>query len=205
MLFCLPGSIAFTQAKSGIENYNQLGRGNEYVWMPVVHYEAKKGMYAELRYNYEDLKTFSFYGGKTYRGGTDLKHSITPLAGYCIGKFTGLSIAVNAEAEWKDFYVSTQTQFSRATKKDVANFFFSWSEAGYNVSPIFFAGLAIQYTRQQGVNDTQPGLVAGLDFKNISIPFYLFSPFQPGRYLVLGFIYEYHLKKKTNNRGMHLE
>ena len=198
-------STAFTQAKSGIENYNQLSRGNEYVWMPVVHYEAKKGMYAELRYNYEDLKTFSIYGGKTFTGGTDLKHSITPMAGYCIGKFTGLSLATNAEAEWKDFYLSTQTQYSIATKKDIANFFFSWSEAGYNISRNFFAGLAIQYTRQQGADDIQPGFVAGLDFKNLSIPFYLFSPFQPGRYVVLGFIYEYHLKRKTNNKSMHLE
>jgi len=196
MLFCLLGSIAFTQAKSGIENYNQLGKGNEYVWMPVVHYEAKKGMYAELRYNYEDLKTFSFYAGKTFTGETDLEYSMTPMAGYCIGKFTGLSLAVNAEAEWKDFYVSTQTQYSMATKKDAANFFFSWSEAGYNVSRIFFAGLAIQYTLQQGVNDLQPGFLAGLNFKNITVPFYMFSPFQPGRYMVLGFIYEYNLKGK---------
>jgi len=191
------GSIAFTQAKSGVENYNLLGRGNENVWMPVVHYEAKKGMYAELRYNYEDVKTFSFYGGKSYAGGTDLKYNFTPMAGYCIGKFTGLSLAVNAEAEWKDLYVSTQTQYSMATKKDAANFFFSWSEAGYNVSRNFFVGLAIQYTRQQGANDMQPGMVAGLNINNISIPFYLFSPFQPGRYLVLGFIYEYDLKGKN--------
>lgn len=197
VLFCLLSSIAFTQAKSGVENYNLLGQGNEYVWMPVVHYQAKKGMYAELRYNYEDLKTFSFYGGKTFTGGTDLKYSITPMGGYCIGRFTGLSIATNAEAEWKEFYFSTQTQYSMATKKDAANFFFSWSEVGYNIFRNFFAGLAVQYTRQQGENDMQPGFVAGLNFKNISIPFYLFSPFQPGRYIVLGFIYENHLKRKN--------
>jgi hypothetical protein len=60
------------------------------------------------------------------------------MAGYCIGKFTGLSLATNAEVEWKDFYLSTQTQYSLATKKDIANFFFSWSEAGYKPIPELF-------------------------------------------------------------------
>ena len=190
-------NMAFTQAKSGVENYNLLGRGNEYVWMPVVHYQAEKGMYAELRYNYEDLKTLSLYAGKTFTGGADFKYSVTPMAGYCIGKFTGLSLAANAEADWKDFYVSTQTQYSMATKKGIENFFFSWSEIGYDLFRNFFAGLAVQYTRQLGANDIQPGFVTGLNFKNISIPFYLFSPFEPGRYIVLGFIYEYQLKGKS--------
>lgn len=195
-MFCLLSGMAFTQAKSGVENYNLLGQGNEYAWMPVVHYETKKGMYAELRYNYEDMKTLSLYAGKTF-GGPAFQYSLTPMAGYCIGRFTGLSFAVNAEAEWKDLYLSTQTQFSVATKKGISNFFFSWSELGYDVFRNFFAGLAVQYTREQGTNDIQPGLVAGLNFKNMSIPFYLFSPFQPGRYMVLGFIYEYHLKGKN--------
>ena len=191
-------SIAFTQAKSGVENYNLIGQGNENAWMPVVHYQAKKGMYAELRYNYEDMKTVSAYGGKTFEGGDEFEFSFTPMAGYCFGKFTGLSLATNAEAEWKDLYFSTQTQYSWATKKESANFFFSWTEAGYNMSRNFFAGLAVQYTRQHGENDWQPGVLAGLNFKNISIPLYLFSPFQPGRYLVLGFIFEYHFKGKNN-------
>ncbi len=191
------GSMAFTQAKSGVENYNLLGQGNEYAWMPVVHYQTNKGMYAELRYNYEDLKTLSLYAGKTFTGGSVFQYSFTPMVGYCIGQFTGLSLATNAEAEWKDFYVSTQTQYSIGTKKDMANFFFSWSEAGYNVFRNFFAGLAVQYTRQQGVNDIEPGFVTGFNFKNISTPLYVFSPFQPGRFIVLGFNYEYHLKKKN--------
>jgi hypothetical protein len=189
--------MAFSQAKSGVENYNLLGQGNAYVWMPIVHYETKKGMYAELRYNYEDIKTLSLYAGKTFAGGSGFQYSLTPMTGYCIGKFTGLSFAANAEAEWKDLFISTQTQYSMATKKNMANFFFSWSEVGYNVFKNFFAGLAVQYTRQQGANDIQPGLLAGLNFKNISIPFYVFSPFQPDRCIVLGFSYEYHLKKKN--------
>ena len=57
----MSSGTAFTQAKSGIENYNLLSQGKEYVWMPVAHYQSTKGIYAELRYNYEDVQTFSLY------------------------------------------------------------------------------------------------------------------------------------------------
>ncbi len=196
MLLCLVYTVAFTQAKSGIENYSFLSQGEEYVWMPVFHYQTKKGIYAELRYNYEDLQTLSLYGGKTFAWGKDLQFSVTPMAGFSTGRFTGVSLAANTEAEWKNIYLSSQSQYSMSTKKGMTNFFFSWSELGYDISRNFFAGLAIQYTRQQGVNDVQPGFVTGLNFKNVSIPFYMFNIFQPGRYIVLGLNYEYHLKKK---------
>jgi hypothetical protein len=48
-------------------------------------------------------------------------------------------------------------------------------------------------------------MLAGLEFKNITVPLYLFSPFQPGRFFVPGFIYEYQFKGEKNNKGLHLE
>jgi hypothetical protein len=82
-----------------------------------------------------------------------------------------------------------------AAKKRLTNFFFSWSEAGYNISRNFFAGLAIQYTGQQEMKNAEPGFVAGINFRNISIPVYMFNPFRPGRYFVWGLNYEYRFKK----------
>ncbi|MBL0273539.1 MAG: hypothetical protein IPQ06_10810 [Chitinophagaceae bacterium] len=196
VLLCMICSTAFTQAKSGLQNYTLLSQENEYLWMPVFHYQARNGVYAELRYNYEDVQTLSFYGGKTFSGGKTLQFSLTPMLGYSTGRFTGLSLATNVEVEWKNFYLSSQTQYSMATKQNSADFFFSWSELGYDISDNFFAGVAIQYTRQQEMNDTEPGVMAGLNFKNISIPFYVFGPFKSGRYFVLGLNYECDFKKK---------
>jgi hypothetical protein len=196
LLLCLFYSTAFTQAKSGVENYNLLSSGNEYVWMPVFHHQAKNGIYTELRYNYEDLRTLSIYGGKTFAGGKKLQFNLTPMLGYSAGRFTGVSLAMNAEVEWKGFYFSSQTQYSMATKQSSDDFFFSWSESGYNISDNFFTGVAIQYTRQQGISEADPGFVAGINFKNFSIPAYAFNPFQPGRYFIVGLNYEFDFKKK---------
>lgn len=204
---CLLGALAsFAQAKSGIENYNFLTRQQEYTWMPVVHYQSATGIYAELRYNYEELKTISVFGGKLFETGHQAAISITPMIGISAGNFKGLSLAAKADLEWKGLYASVEMQYSMGWKGGSSNFFFSWSEAGYSFSTHFFGGLAMQFTRQGDSNDFQPGIVAGLAFGNISIPVYLFSPFKPEQFFVLGVNYEYQLKNKKNrSKGMYLD
>jgi len=188
--------ISSAQAKSGIENYNLLSRQEEYVWMPVLHYQTRSGVYAELRYNYEDINTVSLFGGKTINGGKAVQFSITPMVGFSAGTFTGVSVGLNGEAEWKDFYLSAQSQYSVGTKQHVADFFFNWSEAGYAISGNFFGGVAFQYTRQTGVSDAQPGFVAGFTAGNFSLPVYLFSPFKQGRSFIVGLNYDFDFKRK---------
>lgn len=163
--------------------------------MPVVHYQSGKGIYAELRYNYEDVNTVSLFCGKTIAGGNNLRYSLSPMAGFSAGQYTGTGLACNAEAACGNFFVSSQLQYCKALKKECTNFFFSWSEAGYSFLKIFFAGAALQYTLQAGLQAGEPGLLAGFNFGNISVPFYLFNPFRADQYLVIGINYEYHLKK----------
>lgn len=198
LLFCLllPNKSQ-AQSKWVIENYNYLGQPGAGAVVPMIHFETRKNWYAELRYNYEDLQTISFFAGKTFKGGKNFEYSITPLVGFSAGTFTGISAGANVDAEWKNYYFSSQTQYSAGTKKEVADFFFSWSEAGYNISEHFFAGLAMQYTRQIGFNNFEPGFVAGLEINNFSFPVYVFSPFHPGTYYVIGVNYQYHLKKSN--------
>jgi hypothetical protein len=195
---------SIAQWKAGIGQYIYSGMQLSGEIVPVCHIQTADNWYAELRYNYEEAKTLSLYGGKIFSGGNELQYSITPMAGFSTGRFTGISFAFNADAEWKNFFISSQTQNSLtvkkkdsiAVKKNADSFFFSWSELGYNLSDHFFAGLAMQYTRQTGKNDFEPGFLAGLNFKNLSFPFYVFSPFRSGRYFVLGVEYEFNFKKK---------
>lgn len=185
----------YAQAKGGVENYNFWSQGEKHVWVPVVHYETKKGIYAELRYNYEDVKTLSIFGGKIISGKSSV-FSITPMFGFSVGQFSGISVAVNAEAELNNFFFSSETQYSISTKKEGSNFLFNWSEVGYSVSSNLFAGLSLQYTLQEEAGVVEPGLMAGLSFKNFSFPVYVFNPFKKDQYIVLGLNYEYQLKKK---------
>ena len=190
-------SNAQSQSKWVFEQYNYIRQPDASVFVPMVHFQTRNNWYGELRYNYEDVQTLSFFGGKTVNGGKSLTWSFTPIAGYSTGKFTGVSAGINNEAEWKDFYFSAQSQYSMATKKDIANFFFNWSEAGYSFSDFFYSGIAMQYTWQQQKSYLEPGIVNGLCFRNFSLPFYVFNPLKSDCYFVLGLNYEYNLKKKS--------
>ncbi|MES1223335.1 MAG: hypothetical protein ABUT20_48015 [Bacteroidota bacterium] len=184
------------QSKMVFENYNYWGQHSSAVFVPMIHIETKNNWYAEIRYNYEADQTLSVFAGKSFYGGNKITYSITPLVGISAGLFSGASFATNADVEWDNFYFSSQSQFSRSFKKEIPDFFFTWSEAGYNISPNIFAGLALQYTRQLASNEAEPGIMAGINFKNFSIPFYVFKPFHSGGYFVLGLNYEYNLRKR---------
>jgi hypothetical protein len=188
---------AAAQWKAGVEQYSYMGTPFTGAIVPVFHIQSKNNWYAELRYNYEEAQTFSVFGGKAIKGGHDLEYSITPMAGFSTGRFTGISLATNIEAEWKNIYLSSETQYSQAIKKDAKSFFFNWSDLGYTLNRRFFAGMTMQYTRQAGEIDCKPGLLAGISFSSLSFPFYLFNPFRGNSYLVLGANYEYSFKKKA--------
>ena len=190
---------SFSQSKWVLENYNYFGQPGPGAVVPMIHFETKKNWYAELRYNYEEDKTISFFAGKCFKGGNSFEYSLTPLAGFSAGNFTGVSAGINADAEWKNFYFSSQTQYSAGTKKGMSNFFFTWSEMGYNISNHFFGGIALQYTGTAAGNNMEPGFVGGFSFNDFSFPVYVFSPFHDNGYFVVGVNYEYSLKKKKKS------
>lgn len=190
------------QSKMVFENYNYLGQPGSGSVVPMMHFETKNNWYAELRYNYEEVNTLSFFGGKTFSPGGEKRYGLTPLAGFSVGDFTGVSAGLNIDAEWDKTFLASQSQYSMATKQGADNFFFNWSELGCDLSNNFFGGLAVQLTLQHDNNSTEPGFFAGLNFSNISIPVYVFSPFTKDRYFVIGIYYEYTMKGKKRHSGL---
>jgi hypothetical protein len=188
--------LAPAQAKAGIEQYSYSGMPLAEAIVPVYHIQSANKWYGELRYNYEDVQTLSVYAGKTINASKTVECSITPMLGFSTGRFTGVSLAANSEITWKQFYISSQSQYSIGIKKESESFLFNWSELAYNITPRFYTGLSMQYTRQSRQTDIEPGLLAGITFNTVSIPIYVFSPFRQNQYFILGINYEYNFKKK---------
>ena len=184
------------QSKWIFENYHYWGQPNATTIVPVISFETKSNLHAELRYNYEEIQTVSLFGGRAFHAGNTFKISVTPLAGISLGKFQGISGGVNADLNWKGLYLSSQSQYSRTTIKEAKSFFFTWSEMGYTIKNKFFGGVALQYTLADKVKEMSHGFLAGINFKNVSIPFYVFNPSRKNMYFVAGFNYELQLKKK---------
>jgi hypothetical protein len=195
-------SAVYAQTKVGVELYNYINAKPSF--QPIAYLQTRDHWYAECRYNYEDEKTFALYAGKTFSGGNKIEYDFTPMIGFSTGGFTGVSFASNMSAKWKNFFGSSQSQYSinlrkrdsAAIKANRGNFFFSWSEIEYSVSDHFFTGLAAQCTLQTGLYEFKPGVVIGVQFGKIQIPFYVFSPFEQSRYFILGFIFEIDQKEK---------
>ena len=202
LLICIQVSA---QARSGMENYHQVGEEQSYLWIPMVHYTAASGFYAEMRYNYEDAATLSVFAGKSFTINKNrFSGNLVPMLGYSTGNFKGLSIALNSEFILGTFFFSSQMQYSHALNADSRSFYFNWSETGFSLSDRIDAGLAVQYTLDSKGGDFEPGIVAGFNAGAFSFPVYLFRPFDKKQFIIAGLNYEFQLRSKKRSKGLAL-
>jgi hypothetical protein len=191
---------AFGQLKGGIEQYNYFRIHSGGSFVPVVHIQSAKNFYGELRYNYEEEKAFSVNAGMTFSKESEFSFSLTPMVGYVMGSMRGYNLNLNQEAEWRKFFYSTQAQYTINANDREANFFYSWSEAGYNISKKFYAGLSCQFTKLRTVPVlADAGLMAGISFGNFSFPVYYFRPFAKTSFVIAGINYEWQLNRKNKS------
>jgi len=188
----------FSQSDINLEQYHLVSPDQPYMYMPVMHYQHKKNWYAEARYNYEEVETFSLYLGKAFTGGNNLNYSFVPMLGGSVGKFKGISTGLNIDLEYNKFFFSSQAQYSMPTSQYGQYFWYSWSEVGYQSLKWLYAGLSVQHTHLRLIgHELQPGLMIGFTFNRFTIPVYTFDPFNNGRNFIVGVNMAWkHTKKK---------
>jgi hypothetical protein len=199
-LFCLNGTTS-GQSKLGLEQYSYVGTGQPGTLVPVAHYQAKSNWYAEARYNYDEVNTFSLYAGRTFSGERALSYSVTPMIGGMAGQIRGGSLALNTEFNYRSFNFSSQSQYSINAETRMENYFFSWSELSYQPLDWLYAGVSLQNThiyRTDGL--VEPGLLVGLSYKQWNFPVYSFNPFADGRYFIIGLNWEFSSKSASKQK-----
>lgn len=140
-----------------------------------------------MRFNYEEEQTLSVHAGKAFGKEGVFAWTITPQAGLLAGRFTGGSATVKAEAEAGVFSFYTEPQYCIPFGGEQQAFFYNWSEVCVQPLPFLYTGLAVQQTMLQGERPfTEPGLVLGLELKNLELPFYFFKPKGGEGYFVVG-------------------
>ena len=181
-----------SQSKISFEQYSFMGAGQASLLAPVAHYETKQNWYAEARYNYEDLNTFSLYAGHTFSGNKSFSWSLTPMVGGMAGKLKGGSVGLNSECSFKNFNFSSQSQYSISAASKYDNFFYNWSELCYQPLHWLYAGIAFQHTRLYASNSLiDPGVLVAFSFNQWSFPVYSFNPLADQRYFVVGINWEW--------------
>lgn len=194
----LSGATAFGQA--GVEQYYYVQGKQPVEFVPIVSFATANNWYTEARYNYEERNTFSLYAGRKISGEHKrLMYTLTPIVGAVAGDFDGGSAGVNTTVELKKLFFSSQSQYTFSAHDPMDDFFFSWSEVGYELASWFYIGLSLQHTQMLHANTAlfEHGAVIGFEFGRWNIPIYSFNTFDNSRYFVLGINLGIETSKKT--------
>jgi hypothetical protein len=191
-------NCATAQMQGGFEQYYYVHNPSTISMGPIAYLQTKNNWYAEARYNYEEIRTFSFYAGKVFsHSSSDISYSLIPMVGGVVGRFNGGSFGLHASLDIKRFFVTSQSQYTFSTQDKWTNFYFNWTEAGYHVSSRFYTGLAVQHTcsfLETTKNDiVDIGLMAAYSFGEWSFPVYIFNNSE-NRFFVLGINWEWEKK-----------
>ncbi len=184
---------AAAQVTGSVEQIYYYEKGDGFAMGPLVQLQTDKNWFVEARYNYEEARTVSFYIGKAFARDGQFSYSITPIFGGVVGRFDGGSAALNVDLEFRGFYFSTQSQYTFSVEEELDNFYFSWSELGYQPLEWLYGGLAIQetYFPQTSESITHPGCVVGFSFRRWTLPFYGFKTGKGTQSFVCSIIYEW--------------
>ena len=197
LLFVISPASGSSQLHGGIQQYYYTGHGSA-SFVPKLYFETPKSWFGELRYNYEDSNTVSLNGGRKFIFTRWPVLSVSPFAGLVTGKFRGSNIGSNVNLEHKKWYVSLESQYSLSFDERSRNFFYNWSEAGYQFCKYAYGGIASQLTSCFGKKAAwEPGLLIAPTFKNWTFPVYAFNPAGKDVHYVLGLNWEWPNEKQN--------
>ena len=144
----------------------------------LLGYADYKVLHLEARYNYEDLKTGSVFGGYTFETGNKLVFTATPMIGFVFGNTNGVAPGLETSLTWKkfDFYSETEYVFDFNSKEN--NFLYTWTELAITPFNNFRTGISGNRTRLfQSDLEVQKGIFIEYSFWKLTAGVHYFNPF----------------------------
>jgi hypothetical protein len=127
-----------------------------------------KNYYLEARFNYEDLRTFSLYFGKSFYAGKRSTFEITPMIGAVAGNLNGISPGLNVALDHLRFSTYTQTQYTFDLRNSDNSFYWDWTNFSYAVYKNFGIGGSVQvYLPRMGDVSVATGPLVNFKFKHL--------------------------------------
>lgn len=151
----------------------------------VLGYADHKKVHLEARYNYEDVKTASVFGGYRIETGRKLFLSIIPMVGFAVGNTDGIIPGLEAALEWKKFDFYSESEYVINFAGGENNFFYTWTELA--IAPIknLRAGISGNRTRLfQSDLDIQKGVFAQYSFWKLTTGVHYFNPFSNDSFVI---------------------
>lgn len=195
IFFWICNDYVFGQQSAGLEQYYYVRAKQLPEQVLVAHYESPRSWYTEARYNYEDMKTASLYGGKVFKQDGKISWSMIPMGGIVLGNFKGASAGINGKLETGRVFFNVQSQYTRSFSAGANDFYFSWSEAGFQATKKIFVGLSVQHTQlMNSKGGIESGCFTGMTLGNWALSIYSFNPADIRRYFIAGLSWEWQKK-----------
>lgn len=151
----------------------------------LLGYADHKALHLETRYNYEDLKTASVFGGYRFEAGRKLLLSITPMIGFVFGNTNGIAPGLEASLTWKKFDCYSESEYVFDFDGKENNFFYTWTELAVTLFRNFRTGISGNRTRLfQSDLDIQKGIFAEYSFWKLTAGVHYFNPFSDEEFVV---------------------
>ena len=143
-------------------------------------------LHLESRYNYEALRSASFFAGARFEIGQKVKLALTPLIGGLVGETDGIVPALQVDLTVWRLEAYSEAEYVFGLGADSSSYLYTWSELSLAPAEGLRAGVVTQVTRvQREANDFQAGLLVGFTYKRLDGTAYLFQPGGDDQSLVL--------------------
>lgn len=129
----------------GADAYLYLVEDNSFL-MPIL--TADRGsLHLEGRYQYEDFDTASVWLGWSFETGKSVHLEIVPMMGVVFGNTRGIAPGLEATLSWKSLELYSESEYVFDAEGAEGDFFYNWSELGWQATGWLRLGLTAQRTR----------------------------------------------------------
>lgn len=160
---------------------------------PGITVMADRGrVHLEARYNYEDVKTASFFFGWNFSMGNKFQLNVTPMAGFAVGRSNGFVSAVELDIHFSKFELYSESEYMIDFTGKERDFLYTWSELGVNLFGNFTTGLVEESTKLFETKlNVQKGFFAAYTFRKFTASVYYFNPFSDKNFFVPSLIVKF--------------
>ncbi len=156
--------------------YGYLFQGGEGDFVLPIFRADHDALHLEARYNYEDRRTGSLFGGWTFSFGEKTTLDVTPMLGAVFGDTDGIAPGLELYFQWGPLEYYSESEIVFDLHDETSSFFYNWSELTGRPLKWLRAGLALQRTRVYETDrDVQWGVVTGFSFWKMEIGAYYFN------------------------------
>lgn len=136
------------------------------------------GLHLQVRYNYEDLKTGSFWVGWNLGVGDELRLDATLMAGGVVGEtIRGVAPGYRLTVAWKRLELYSEGEYVVDVNDSSNDFLYNWAQLGFSPLEWLTVGVASQRTRAYETGlDVQRGPFVSVSVHAVTASVFVFNP-----------------------------